>query len=370
MPDEPDDEGAPGLPPNPLDRVWFHPSELGATEAAPARTPRGREWGVAFFGAVCGIVATLGVLAATGAVGSGSGSDSTSAGLAPVFAQLQRDHAADLVSATAPSVVAVRADGVADGAGSGVAFGADRVVTSAALVSGASAVSITTSRGRVLPAMVTGSDPETDLALLRADGAHLAAAHLGSADGLAVGTWVLAVGAAGGAREWASQGVVSGVSELVTRPDGTVMPGMVATDVDASSQAGGGPLVDDSGAVVAILSRAAPGHALPVDVAREVAEQLGTTGRVRHAWLGVDTIDTALRAGGGATVQTVTPEGPAERAGIAVGDVITELGDDRVADPADLLAAVAHRRPGDPVELTVWRADHRLERSATLAERP
>jgi len=69
-------------------------------------------------------------------------------------------------------------------------------------------------------------------------------------------------------------------------------------------------------------------------------------------------------------VQTVSPGGPAERAGIAVGDVITDLGDDRVSDLADLLAAVAHRRPGDPVELTVWRDDRRLERTATLAERP
>jgi putative serine protease PepD len=368
MPDEPDDDGAPGPPPNPLDRVWFHPSELGAAEAPTARGARGREWGLAFFGAVCGVVATLGVLAATGAVDPGGGTGSTSGALAPVFARLARDHTADLVAATAPSVVAVRADGVASG--SGVAFGADRVVTSAALVSGATAVSITTSRGRVLPATVAGSDPESDLALLRADGAHLAAARLGSADGLGVGTWVLAVGAAGGARQSASQGVVSGVNEVVTQPDGTTMPGMVATDVDMSAVAGGGPLLDDQGSVIGIVSRGAPGHALPIDVAREVAEQLGTSGRVRHAWLGVDAVDTGARAGGGATVQTISPGGPAEHAGIAVGDVITELDDDRVSDLADLLAAVAHRHPGDPAELTVWRADHRLERTVTLAERP
>jgi len=369
MPDEPDDDSAPGLPPNPLDRVWFHPSELGAPPADVRRSTRGREWGIAFVGAVCGIVATLGVGAATGALGSG-GSDSRSAVLAPVFAQLERDHAADLVSTTAPSIVAVRADGGAGSTGSGVAIGADRVVTSAALVAGASVASITTSRGRVVQAVVAGSDAETDLALLRTDGAHLATARLGSADDLAVGTWVLAMGASGGARRWASQGVVSGVSELVTRADGTMMPGMVGTDVHMSAEAGGGPLLDDRGAVVAILSGAAPGHALPVDVAREVAEQLAASGRVRHAWLGIDALDAPARVGGGATVQGVSAGGPAEHAGLTVGDVITEVSDDRVADLADLLAAVAHRRPGDPVELTVWRGDRRIERAATLGERP
>jgi putative serine protease PepD len=369
VPDEPDDEGAAGQPPDPLDRVWFHPSELGAPPAPTPQAAPGRDWGVAFLGAICGIVATLAVLAATGAIDSGSGADPSSAGLAPVFARLQSDHAADLVAEAAPSVVAVRVDGIAGG-GSGIALGTDRVVTSAALVTGATAVSITTSRSRVLTATVAGVDPETDLALLRVDGGHLPAARLGSADGLAVGTWVLAVGASGGERRWASQGVVSGISVLVTTPNGTSMPGMLATDVEPNPDATGGPLLNDDGAVVAILSRVAPGHALPVDVARDVAEQLNASGRVRHAWLGVDAVDTRARAGGGATVMAVSPGGPAEQAGLNVGDVITELGDDRVADLADLLAAVAHRRPGDPVELTVWRGDDRLRRPATLVERP
>jgi S1-C subfamily serine protease len=323
---------------------------------------------VAFLGAICGIIATLAVLAATGAIDSG-GSGDPSTGLAPVFARLQSDHAADLVAEAAPSVVAVRGDGVAGG-GSGVALGSDRVVTSAALVSGATAVTVTTSRSRVLTATVAGVDPETDLALLRIAGGHLPPARLGSADDLAVGTWVLAVGAPGGERRWASQGVVSGISVLVTTMDGRSMPGMLATDVDAQPDSAGGALLDDDGAVVAILSRVAPGHALPVDVARDVAEQLSASGRVRHAWLGVDAVDTRARAGGGVTVMAVAPGGPAEQAGLAIGDVITALGDDRVADLADLLAAVAHRRPGDPVALTVWRGDDRMRRPATLVERP
>jgi len=370
MPDEPDNEGEPGLPPHPLDRVWFHPSELGASSHPIPTTRRRHDWGVAAIGVVCGIVVTVGVLAATGALGSGSSSAGGSAGLTPVFARLQNDRAADLVAGAAASVVAVRVGDAADTVGSGVAFGSDRIVTSAALVAGATAVSITTSRGRVVPATVVGVDAETDVALLRADGSHLPAAHLGSADRLAVGSWVLALGSSGGERRWASQGVVSGLGVAVARIDGTTMPGLVATDVATSDEVGGGPLIDDDGAVVAILSRAAPGHAMPVDVVREVTDQLSANGRVRHAWLGVDAVSAEMRPGGGAIVQVVTLGGPAEAAGLVPGDVITGFGDDRISDLADLLAAVVHRRPGDPVELTIWRGDHRSQRSATLAERP
>jgi S1-C subfamily serine protease len=372
MPDESaasDEEDESGLPPHPLDRVWFHPSELGAVPEPASPPPSARGWALGVAGAVCGVVATLGLLVATGHLGSGANDNGAASGFVPVFARLQSDRAAQLVPTAGASVVAVRAVGLAPITGSGLALGGERVVTSAALVQGTASISVTTSQGRVLPATLAGADPESDLALLRVNNGHLPPARLGSADDLAVGSWVLAVGASSGERRWAAQGVVSALGVLVMRGDGTAMPGMVQTDVAMPVESGGGALLDNDGAVVAILSRAAPGHALPVDVAREITDQLGTSGMVRHAWLGVDTVDATERAGGGAAVRSVSAASPAEASGIAVGDVITSLGDDRVADTADLLAAVEHRRPGDPVEMTVWRDDHRLERRATLAER-
>jgi len=371
MAEESDDEGTSGLPPHPLDRVWFHPSELGAPREPLPAPARRRVWGVAFVGAICGVVATLGLVAATGGLDNSTDGNGSSSALVPVFAQLQGDRAADLVNEAGGSVVSVRTQGDAGESGSGVALGGERILTSAALIQGATVVSITTSHGRVLTAMVAGVDAVTDLALLRLDGAraHVPAARLGSTDGLEVGTWVLALGAAGGERRWASQGVVSGLGVVVPRVDGTMMAGMVATDVAPHTAAGGGVLLDDDGAVVAILVRAAPAHALPIEVAREVAEQLNASGRVRHPWLGVDCVDAAERGGGGALVQVVSAGSPAEAAGILQGDVIIGFGDDRVADLADLLESVARRRPGDPVELTVWRGDDRIHRRATLAER-
>ncbi len=372
MPEDDADEGAPGLPPHPLDRVWFHPSELGATEAEPERRNGAPQWAVLAIAALCGAVVTIGVLAATGSIGGGGGTVDAPSSFVPVFAQLQRDHASDLVAAAGASVVAVRAT-VAEGSsvdGSGVALGGERIVTSNDLVAGATKLLVTTGNGRVLPARVVGTDPESDLALLEVPGARLTPADTGSSRDLTVGTWVLAVAASGGEDRWASQGLVSGLDVLVTRGDGAAMPGMVETDVDAPPTAGGGVLLDQDGEVVAILSRAAPGHALPVEAAREVADQLGTSGRVRHAWLGIDAVDAAEREGGGAIVQGVSEGGPGQAAELRVGDVIVGVDDARVADLADLVAAVAHRRPGDQVEVAVVRGDATVEVRTTLAERP
>jgi len=371
MPED-EDEGAPGLPPHPLDRVWFHPSELGGAAPEAQAAARPPLWAMLAIAAFCGVVATVGVLAATGAVGSDDSGVGGSSSFVPAFAQLQQDHSADLVSAAGASVVAVRVTtpDATTTDGSGVAVGGDRIVTSAALVADASSASVTTDHGRVVAAKVVGTDLETDLALLQVDGVRVPPADMGSSDHLSVGTWVLAVGAAGGEDRWASQGVVSGMNQLVTVAFGTMMPGMLATDVDTPSRSGGGVLLDDDGSVVAILSRAAPGRAVPIEAAREVAEQLDASGRVRHAWLGIDAVDASSRAGGGAIVQGISDGGPGQAADLHTGDVITSIGEERVADFADLVAAVAHRRPGDPVELTIFRGDRRLRVSATLAERP
>jgi len=375
MPDEPDEEGASGLPPHQLDRVWSHPSELphelGGVAATRSESTRDRRnWGLATGAAICGVVTTLMVLGATGVLDGDGSTPVGSSALPPTFAALAgTDQTANLVAAVAASVMAVRATSTTGAdTGSGIALGGDRVLTNASLVIGADTVSVTTADGRVLAARVVGSDAATDLTVLRVENARVPAARLGTADDLTVGSWVLAVGAAGGERRWASQGVVSGLGELVPGADGALLPGMLGTDIDPNPTAGGGPLLDKSGGVVAILSRSAPGHALPIDVARDVAEQLSATGRARHGWLGIAAADAVERTGGGAQISGLTPGGPAEVAGLGVGDVVSALGDEPVADVADLISAVARRRPGDPVTLTVWRGTERTRVSVKLGE--
>jgi S1-C subfamily serine protease len=387
MPDELDEEGGSGLPPHQLDRVWFHPSELppdppadprgerpgdrgavATTRPEPARERR--DWTLAAVAAICGVVATLVVVGASGVLDDDGSPPVGSSALAPGFAALAgTNHTASLVATVGASVMAVRAtSATGSSTGSGIALGGDRVLTNASLVVRADILNVTTADGRVLAATVVGSDAASDLTVLRVENARVPAARLGTADDLTVGSWVLAVGAAGGERRWASQGVVSGISELVAGADGTLLPGLLGTDVDPSPTAGGGALLDERGVVVAILSRSAPGHALPIDVARDIADQLSATGRARHGWLGVAAADAVERAGGGAQILGVTSGGPAEAAGLLVGDVVSALGDNRVADVADLIATVARRRPGDPVTLTVWRGTERTHVAVKLGE--
>lgn len=372
MPDEADDDAASGEPPHPLDRVWFHPSELsGYMAATPARLG-GLEWGLAAAAALLGAVVTVLVLAVAGAL-DGDTARLTSSHFTAVGGA--GGDVAQVVKLAAPSILAVRVEtpfGVATG--SGVALGRTQVLTSASLLAGAApdTVTVSTPDGRVLDATIAGTDADTDLALLmvqtRHDG-HLTAARLGATDPLVVGQPVVALGITGGDHRWAGPGVVSALGRLATSTSGVVMAGLVETDVTPGDAVGGGALLDASGAVIGILVRSAPGRALPIDVARDIADQLATGGRAHHGWIGVDAVDAGDRSGGGARVTAVVAGGPAEVAGIAVGDVIVVVGTDRVSDTPDLMAAVARRRPGDPVGVTLWRASKRVHRDVDLGQR-
>ena len=372
MPDEADDDDASGGPPHPLDRVWFHPSELsGYMAAAPARLG-GLEWGLGAVAALLGAVVTVVVLAVAGAL-DGDAVRLTSSHLAAVAGA--NGEVAEVVAAAAPSVVAVRVETPLGAAtGSGVALGRTQVLASASLVAGAApgAVTVSTPDGRVLDVTIAGVDADTDLSLLivrTRRGGHLTPARLGAADPLVVGQPVIALGIAGGDHRWAGPGVVSALDRLATSTSGVVMPGLVETDVTPGDAVGGGALLDASGAVIGILVRSAPGHALPIDVARDIADQLATSGRAHHGWIGIDTVDAGDRPGGGARVTAVVAGGPADAAGITVGDVIVVVGTDRVSDTPDLMAAVARRRALDPVGVTLWRGSKRVHRDVDLGER-
>jgi len=372
VPDEADDDDASGGPPHPLDRVWFHPSELsGYMAATPARLG-GLEWGLAGVAALLGAVVTVLVLAVGGAL-DGDSARLTSSHLTAVGGP--GGDVAKIVEVAAPSIVAVRvATPMGVASGSGVALGRTQVLTSASLLAGVAADSVTVSTpdGRVLDATISGTDADTDLALLlvetRGD-AHLTPAELGATDPLVVGQAVIALGIASGDHRWAGPGVVNAVNRLATSTSGVAMAGLVETDVNPGAAVGGGALLDATGAVVGILVRSAPGRALPIDVARDIADQLATNGRARHGWIGVVTEDAGDRPGGGARVTAVVAGSPAEAAGIAVGDVIVVVGKDHVSDTPDLLAAETRRRPDDPVGVTLWRGSKRMHRDVDLGER-
>lgn len=359
--EEPEDEHDAGLPPHPLDRVWFHPSELGSAMAAwrdaPATTRR--DWRLAALVGLLSVAATVGILAAVGLFG-GSSHSTNRASVASVLpgSPPLRDSAASVVATASPSVVSVRVTTLgAQVGGSGVAIDGSRVLTSAALVNAATTIMVAAADGKVQTAKVVGSDPETDLTVLAVGDGDLPAAHLGHSDSLQVGDSVVALGLGVEDHHWAGGGIVSALHRIMPTPSGGILSSMIETDVRLAPTAAGGALLDSGGSVVGILSAALPGQAIPIDLAQTVVEQIEASGHVHHAWLGVGTVDATDRDGGGARVTVVVPGSPAAKIGLAVGDVITGVSGGRVADTGDLVAAVQELRPGDPIMLTAWRGN-------------
>jgi putative serine protease PepD len=267
--------------------------------------------------------------------------------------------------------------------GSGIVLRADGYVLTnnhvVAAAAGGGTVNVTFSNGKTMPATIVGTDATSDLAVLRVTGASgLTPAVFTDSNALKVGQAVLAVGAPLGLSNSVTQGIVS----TLHRPVSTGEPGASAQSVldavqtDAAINPGnsGGALVDLAGRVVGINSAIATtgssssgttsgnigvGFAIPSNDAKKVADQLIATGHATHAQIGISAADTASTTNGapglGATVQSVTPGGPAQVAGLAVGDVITQVGTRAVTDADSLIVAVRSNDPGTTVPVTFTR---------------
>jgi S1-C subfamily serine protease len=367
--DEPDDELEGGLPPHPMDRVWFHPSELGAAMASwRTGAAKRRDWGFAALVALLSVVATVSVLAAAGAF-SGHGTV-TRTSVASVLPGAALESAAGAVDTAAPSVVSLRVvTGGGELQGSGVAVDTTRVLTSASLVAAATMITVASADGHLNAAKVVGTDAETDLTLLDVDNGQLPGAKLGRSDSLRVGDSVVALGYGAG-NPWVGGGLVSALHQVASMPAGGTLASLVETDVRLKPVAAGGALVNSDGLVVGILSAALPGRAIPIDLAHDVTQQLELTGTAHHGWLGVVAVDASDRPGGGAMIASVSAASPAAALGLAPGDVITSVAGERVANAGDLAASVEERRPGDPAPITAWRGGEHTNRQLSLGDRP
>jgi serine protease Do len=153
---------------------------------------------------------------------------------------------------------------------------------------------------------------------------------------------------------------------------GVPVAGLIQTGILTNPQTAGGALIDTDGNVVGILtyptSGPANGLAIPVGVMRDVEDQLDSSGKVNHGWIGVVFGDDATdRSQGGARIQSVFPDSPATSAGLQAGDVITQAGGEQVTGRADAIAAVRRLRPQDPLDLTYYRDGHQKDARATVA---
>jgi S1-C subfamily serine protease len=367
-----DDDEASGPPPHPLDRVWFHPSELGAPVTALRPQPAApRVWVVAALALVSGILGTLGVVSVVGTFTDNA--TPTNRLQRAVTTPIDTERNETLVQTTGRSITRIAVvpagGGDATPVGSGVVIGDGQILTAAHLLTDQASISVVSVGGQVTPAKVVGIDPQTDLALLQVEGVELATVQLATGKGstLRVGKSVTALAAGSGNRSVAGAGIISQYNQFATLPNGVRGAAMIVTDATAANAtvAGGALLDTERGGVVGILT--GDGYAVPIDVARDVAEQLAANGQAVHGWLGVVGDEAIDRQGGGVRVKTVVPGSPAAgpidllgTPALAPGDVIMAVGNVDVASLEDLVAAVRRLRPPNPVDVTVIRGDKRL----------
>jgi putative serine protease PepD len=261
-------------------------------------------------------------------------------------------------------------DGVATG--SGFAIGGRRVVTNHHVVADADEV-VVHRRGRRVPARVVGSDPSTDLALLRlrpAAAERLESLPLGDSRDVRPGDLAVAIGNPLGLTRSVTAGVVSAIGRRIDAPDGAPIRDAIQTDAAINPGNSGGPLLDAEGRVIGVLSQGQGdgiAFAVPVRTLQRVTPQLERWGEVRRGYLGVT---TGAAPGGGARVADVVERGPAARAGLREGDVIVAVGGRRVRGPGDLAQIVVERRPGERVEVEYRRDGETRSANVQLGRRP
>jgi putative serine protease PepD len=261
--------------------------------------------------------------------------------------------------------------------GSGVVIRAEGYVLTnnhvvAAAVDGGS-VHVTLSDGRTVPATIVGTDASADLAVLKLNGVSgLTAATFAKSDDLKIGQAVLAVGAPLGLANTVTQGIVSTLHRPVATGESTNSQAVIdAVQTDAAINPGnsGGALVDLAGRVVGINSAIATaggtsgnigvGFAIPSETATKIADQIIRTGSATHSQIGVSVADAPSGTDGapglGALIRAVQSGGPAAKAGVQVGDVVTKVDDRRVTDANSLIVAVRSHDPGEVVTLTLTR---------------
>jgi len=281
------------------------------------------------------------------------------------------------------------------GEGSGVIYTADGlIITNNHVVTDSYGdpvdnLEVTFTTGEKLPATIVGTDPLTDLAVIKVQtDLDLPVAVFQNAQP-SVGEYAIAIGSPLGFENSVTLGVVSGLArsiEGVQGNEGVALTNLIQTDAPISPGNSGGALANAAGEVIGINVAYLPattgavniGFAIPAVVATQVADQIISTGKATHAYIGVgtQTVTTDLQRqfglsrGSGILVAEVTPSGPAGKAGIQQGDIIIAVDGKTMVESSDLLIAIRDKLPGDRVEVTVDRDGREMTITVTLEERP
>lgn len=269
------------------------------------------------------------------------------------------------------------------GQGSGVIISGDGyIITNNHVVEGVQNARVTLSDGSELQAKVVGTDPKTDLALLKVQSSKtLPAARMGNSDQLEVGDWVMAIGNPFGLEATVTVGVLSGKGRVIGAGP---YDDFLQTDASINPGNSGGPLFNTNGEIVGINTAIIPngqgiGFSIPVNLAKEIVDQLKSQGKVVRGFLGVgiQPLSPKLKAAlkvpqevRGALVSSLVETGPAGKAGVKVQDIITSVNGKAVQSDRELLAEVARIPVGQTANLDIWRNGTKRNIKVQVVARP
>ena len=277
------------------------------------------------------------------------------------------------------------------------------VLTNAHVVEGARSVEVRLGQDDPIEADLVGTDPSTDIALLKVDPkeTRLRPVALGDSSKVRVGDPAIAIGNPFGLDETVTTGIVSALQRQIQAPNGFQISDVIQTDASINPGNSGGPLLDGAGRVIGINSQIVTGgsrgsvgigFAVPINTAKEVIPQLKENGKVDRAYLGITTMDAdavpddiRLPAPAGALVQDVVDGGPADEAGLRAGrtqvrigsevirvggDLIVKVDGQDIRESQDVSDAIADNKPGDEITVEFFRGDERQTVRIELGKRP
>jgi len=250
-------------------------------------------------------------------------------------------------------------------------------------------IEVTLITGEKLPATIVGTDPLTDLAVVKVNADTDLPPATFVTEQPTVGEYAVAIGSPLGYENSVTLGIVSGLGRSIqgaTGAEGVALTNLIQTDAPISPGNSGGALANASGQVIGInVAYESPlggavsiGFAIPSVVVTKVADEIISTGRATHAYMGVSTLTVTsdlqqqydLSRSSGILVAQVTEGAPAAKAGIQQGDIIVKVGDRQMVESSDLLVAIRDKKPGDRVDVTIDRDGASLVITVTLEERP
>jgi S1-C subfamily serine protease len=264
------------------------------------------------------------------------------------------------------------------GEGAGVVYDTKGdILTDEHVVSGADSVTVKFQNGRRAKAHVVGTDPSTDVAVIRVNGPSSEQHPIPFADssGAQVGDPVVAIGSPFSLPETTTQGIVSQVGRSITAPNNYTITGAIQTDAAINPGNSGGPLLDANGRVLGLNdqiqtnsgSSAGVGFAIPANTVRRIADAILGGHPVKHSYVGVE---LNANSTGGAQISSVSSGSPASSAGLQSGDLVTAINGKRISSTEQFIATVDSYAPGDTITLTVKRGGSTLDVKIKLGTRP